>query len=160
MLFLLSLPTVLHKTTTSWSHEIWLFTKVFWRCEPHWVLVWFGRFIVFQYLHFGLGTHAIVAHSKRVLLLFFIFIFIFIFFWFSRGIMRLLFMNNSCKCWLFHGEECIRALFMDPQIPLFSNFFIKNGSHDTIYTFKKYFVIVFSVSVFSFSKNKLNPNKP
>ena len=37
-----------------------------------------------------------------------------------------------------------------PQITLFSNFFIKNGSHDIIHTFKNYFVIVFSV--FSFSK--------
>ena len=34
-------------------------------------------------------------------------------------------------------------LFMDPQISLFSNFFIKNGSHSIIYTFKNYFVTVF-----------------
>ena len=47
-----------------------------------------------------------------------------------------------------------------PQITLFSNFFIKNGSHSTIYTFKNYFATMFSVSVFSFSKNKLNPNGP
>ena len=46
----------------------------------------------------------------------------------------------------------------DPQISLFSNFFIKNGSHDTIHTFKNYFVTVFSV--FSFSINKFNPNGP
>ena len=39
-------------------------------------------------------------------------------------------------------------------------FFIKNGSHNTIHTFKNYFATVFSVSVFSFSKNKLNPNGP
>ena len=32
-----------------------------------------------------------------------------------------------------------------PQITFFSNFFIKNGSHDTIHTFKNYFVIIFSV---------------
>ena len=50
---------------------------------------------------------------------------------------------------VFH-EQCIRALFMDPQTSLFSNFFIKNGSHGTIYTFKNYFTTVFSV--FSFSK--------
>ena len=42
------------------------------------------------------------------------------------------------------------ALFMDPQTSLFSNFFIKNGSHSIIYTFKNYFVTVFSV--FSFNK--------
>ena len=39
---------------------------------------------------------------------------------------------------------------MDPQILLFSNFFIKNGSYDTIYPFKNYFTTVFSV--FSFNK--------
>ena len=47
-----------------------------------------------------------------------------------------------------------------PQITLFSNFYIKNWSHSTIYTFKNYSTIVFSVSVFSFSKNKFNPNGP
>ena len=57
-------------------------------------------------------------------------------------------------------EQSIRALFTVPQITLFSNFFIKNGSHNTIYTFKNYFATVFSVSVFSFCKNKLNPNTP
>ena len=57
-------------------------------------------------------------------------------------------------------EQCTSALFTDPQIPLFSNFFIKNGSHDTVHTFINYFVTVFSVLVFSFSKNKLNPNRP
>ena len=35
---------------------------------------------------------------------------------------------------------------------------IKNGSHDTIYTFKNYFATVFSV--FSFNNNKFNPNGP
>ena len=44
----------------------------------------------------------------------------------------------------------------DPQIPIFSNFFIKNESHSTIHTFKNYFATVFSV----FSKNKLYPNVP
>ena len=57
-------------------------------------------------------------------------------------------------------EQCICVLFTIPQITLFSNFFIKNGSHNTIYTFKNYFVTVFSVLVFNFSKNKLNPNTP
>ena len=35
----------------------------------------------------------------------------------------------------FDREQCICALFMDPQITLFNNFFIKNGSHGTIHTF-------------------------
>ena len=34
----------------------------------------------------------------------------------------------------------------DPQTSFLSNFFIKNGSHDTIHIFKNYFIIVFSVS--------------
>ena len=42
------------------------------------------------------------------------------------------------------------ALFMDPQISFLIKFFIKNGSHSTIHTFKNYFATVFSV--FSFSK--------
>ena len=46
------------------------------------------------------------------------------------------------------------------QIPLFSHFFIKNRSHDTIHIFKNYFPTVFSVTVFNFNKNKLNPNGP
>ena len=46
------------------------------------------------------------------------------------------------------------------QILHFSHFFIKNGSHGTIHTFKSYWATVFSVSVFNFSKNKLNPNGP
>ena len=42
---------------------------------------------------------------------------------------------------------------MDPQISLFSNFFIKNGSHGTIYTFKNYFAIVISAISFQFQQN-------
>ena len=49
---------------------------------------------------------------------------------------------------------------MDPQIPLFSNFFIKNESHDTIHTFKNYFATVFLVFSFQFQQNKFYPNGP
>ena len=46
----------------------------------------------------------------------------------------------------------------DPQ-PLYSEKKnIKNEFHGIIYTFKNYFVTVFSV--FRFSKNKLYPNRP
>ena len=55
-------------------------------------------------------------------------------------------------------KQYLYVLFMNPQILLLSNFFIKNGCHDIIHTFKNYFVTVFLVSVFNFSKNKLNPN--
>ena len=49
------------------------------------------------------------------------------------------------------------VLFIDPQIPLFSNFFIKNGSYSTIYTFKNYFATVISVISFQFQQNKSYP---
>ena len=79
---------------------------------------------------------------------------------FSSAVFSFFFFGSARICWLLHSEQCIRALFTDPQIPLFNNFFIKNGSHNTIHTFKNYFATVFSVSVFSFSKNKFNPNGP
>ena len=40
---------------------------------------------------------------------------------------------------------------LDPQTSFFNNFFIKNGSHGTIHTFKNYFAIVFLVFSFQFS---------
>ena len=49
---------------------------------------------------------------------------------------------------VFH-EQYIRALFMG--LTNYSNFFIKNRFHSTIYTFKNYFATVFYISVFSFS---------
>ena len=46
---------------------------------------------------------------------------------------------------------------MDPQISLFNNFFIKNESHGTIYTFKNYFTTIFFNFQFSIvSKWTLN----
>ena len=49
-------------------------------------------------------------------------------------------------------KKCISALPVglmhcsrDSQISFFTQTFIKNGSHDTIHTFKNYFVTVFSV---------------
>ena len=60
----------------------------------------------------------------------------------------------------FVGEQCIRALFTDPQISFFINFFIKNGSHGTIYTFKNYFTTVISAKSFQFQQNKFYPNRP
>ena len=43
---------------------------------------------------------------------------------------------------LFSGS-CV--LFKDSQILFFNKIFIKNWSYSTIYTFKNYFVIIFSV---------------
>ena len=47
------------------------------------------------------------------------------------------------------------TLFMGPTSTDFSKFFFKIGFHGTIYSFKNYFAIMFSV----FS-NKWYPNKP
>ena len=47
-----------------------------------------------------------------------------------------------------------------PQITPFGNFFIKNGSHGTIYTFKNYFATVISAISFQFQQNKSYPNRP
>ena len=59
----------------------------------------------------------------------------------------------------FLQQTVHHVLFMNPQIPLFSNFFIKNGSHSTIYTFKNYFATVISAISFQFQQNKSYPNK-
>ena len=55
-----------------------------------------------------------------------------------------------------HYSGTVHVLFMGPTSTLLKK--IKNESHNTIHTFKNYFVIVFSV--FSFSNNKFNPNGP
>ena len=41
----------------------------------------------------------------------------------------------------------------DPQISLFSNFFVKNRSHGTIHIFKNYFVTVFLIFNFQLYPN-------
>ena len=89
---------------------------------------------------------------------------VFLFFFFFSCILgqilllRLLFMHCS---WIvaakfdlsnnFQPISAHHALFTDPQISLFSNFFIKNGSYGTIYIFKNYFATVFFSFQFQFS---------
>ena len=68
-------------------------------------------------------------------------------------------MNSNRKCWLFCRKQCI-VYCSYPQISLFNNFFIKNGSHNTIYTFKNYFATVISAINFQFQQNKSYPNRP
>ena len=100
-------------------------------------MVW--TFSCVQSLRFGHGTHATVNVSFLL------------FFFFSR----ISEWCSYCSCtvaWIVTANvdfplwTVIRALFTDPQIPLFSKFFIKNESHGTIHTFKKYFITVFSIS--------------
>ena len=73
------------------------------------------------------------THVLRLLCFFFVFFFFF-------ELIYLTFPVNSARC----------ALFTDPQILLFSNFFIKNGSHGTIYIFKNYFATIFFSFQFQF----------
>ena len=72
------------------------------------------------------------------------------------SISRLCFVLRFYFFWGFE-QYYLHCLWVS-QIPFFSHFFIKNGFHSTIHTFKNYFATVFSISVFGFSKNKLNPN--
>ena len=93
------------------------------------------------------------------------FMFFCFFFFFTRlWDLRLLFMHCVWTVvtkfdfsFIFQPINAHHALFMDPQISLFSNFFIKNGSHCIIYTFKNYFVTVFfSFQFLTVSKRTLN----
>ena len=93
-----------------------------------------------------------------------------LFFFFSR-VFELFECCSYCSCtvqWtvtanfdfsnLFQPITAHRVLFTDPQILLFSSFFIKNGSHDTINTFKNYFATVFFSFQFSvFSCIQMDP---
>ena len=92
--------------------------------------------------------------SSHICVLRFCSFFIYFFFFTRFGETWLLFMycslNSNSKCWIFCSKQYINVLFIDSQIPLFSNFFIKNGFHGTIYIFKNYFVTVFSVFSFQF----------
>ena len=76
------------------------------------------------------------------------------------AIVHLPYMNSSRNFWPVFREQYIRALFTDPQISFFINFFIKNGSHGTIYIFKNYFATVISAISFQFQQNKSYPNRP
>ena len=58
-----------------------------------------------------------------------------------------------------HCFGIVYALFMEPTATLFKKN-IKNGSHDTIHTFKNYFATVFSVFNFQFQQIKFYPNRP
>ena len=87
------------------------------------------------------------------------------FFFFTRFLplaatVHVRYMNSSRNIWPVFREQYIRVLFTDPQILFFINFFIKNGSHGTIYTFKNYFATVISAISFQFQQNKFYPNRP
>ena len=108
------------------------------------------RYIIIRIEIYSMGLDSNYKQLRSIadsLFLLLPFLFFFLFLFFSAA----LFDQANCK-------QCIHARFTDLQILFFSHFFIKNESHDTIYTFKNYFITVFSVSIFSSNKNKLNPN--
>ena len=92
--------------------------------------------------------------------LFFFFFFYHVFPPSQAATVHVLYMNSSHNIWPVLREQCIHALFTEPQISFFINFFIKNGSHGTIYTFKNYFATVISAINFQFQQNKSYPNRP
>ena len=63
--------------------------------------------------------------------------------------------NVNFSQWTVHSCTIYR-----PTNLFFINFFIKNGSHGTIYTFKNYFATVISAISFQFQQNKSYPNRP
>jgi len=83
---------------------------------------------------------------------------------------------TKCLMWILHclsvhleSIPCLRlyillnnvgstALFTDPQKSSKHKFQYKFESHSTIYTFKNYFITVFSAINFQFSANKQYPN--
>ena len=85
--------------------------------------------------------------------------------WWPFGLplfLRLRFQNCVCFfCVFFILFRTVNSIFVYclrfHKLHFLTISFIKNGSHITIYTFKNYFATVFSISVFSFSKNKLCP---
>ena len=67
---------------------------------------------------------------------------------------------NSNLTWVYCAgtKITVHTLFITIYSTVHTLKNIKNESHGTIYTFKNYFTTV--LSVFSFSNNKLNPNRP
>ena len=108
---------------------------------PVWIrLNWHLRFSSTHFLFFFFSNWRLRFSSTR---------FLFFFFFFTAAVVDQVF------C-----EQCTRTLFIDPQTSVFSNFFIKNDSYGTIYTFKNYFTTVFLVFSFQFQQNKFYPNGP
>ena len=69
-------------------------------------------------------------------------------------------MNSNRNCWLSAVNSAHMHCLRTHKFHFFINFFIKNGSHSTIHTFKNYFATVFSVFSFQFQQNKFYPNTP
>ena len=130
--------------------QIWEFVYIpimlYFACND-WYLVWFSSaYTSRKEKDLRLCLDSVEKPSVLRLAFFFFF-----FFFFTRlRNLLLLFMHYTwtvvTKLDFSLSSQPIRtyhALFTNPQISLFNNFFIKNGSHDTIHAFKNYFVTVF-----------------
>ena len=122
------------------SRLVWRFSEFMWFL---WGDVFFFFFFFFYVLYgdiFGIFLRNYLAHNSCVcehtivafafvnshfVLLFSFSIFVFMRFRSNAATVYALFMNSSRKCWLFHGEQCTDALFMDPQISLSATFSLK-----------------------------------
>ena len=114
---------------------------------------------------FGQHLRCVCVYEMLRFVLFVLFFFFFFFFCFhafleARGYCSMNSDEQQPQMLTFPGEQCICVLFTDPQISFFINFFIKNGSHGTIYTFKNDFATVISAISFQFRQNKSYPNRP
>ena len=125
-----------HLHTFCFLYVLWLVTLL-----PHFVL---NDYSVSNFVWVWNHVHSWVFHYS---------VLSFSFFLFSACILGAkddCFINSNCNIWLFSTLVGLVHCLRDPQISLFSNFFIKNGFHGTIYTFKNYFTTVFSI--FNFNK--------
>ena len=81
------------------------------------------------------------------------------FFVFTRfGVCGYCSLNSSRKCWLFHSEQCIRALFTNHKFHFSTTFSLQMGLI-ALFTYLK-IILLFSVFNFQFQQNKFYPNRP
>ena len=121
-------------------HVTWHIVSVWIRCLLHFA---FAFICLFGFFFFFFFFFCCSTHFRGQISLF-----------------MLLFINSSHIYLTFY---LLFITLVDPvyclrnsQTSLFSNFFIKNRSHNAIHKFKNYFTTVFSI----FSKNKLYSNGP
>ena len=124
--------------------DIYSLTRTLHACknDVYIVCVWIA-FAAFQFLLFPFFFFFFHAFSPHLRLLFMYGI------WTVTATFDQFFMNNT-------RMYCSRT----HKFHFFINFFIKNGSHGIIYTFKNYFATVISAISFQFQQNKSYPNRP
>ena len=89
------------------------------------------------------------------------FFFFFFFTHFDKTLLLFMYclINSNRKVYFSVVNSALCTVY-GPINSTFINFFIKNGSHGTIYKFKNYFVTVISAINFQFQQNNSYPNRP